>query len=56
MAGKTLMSFLRAGLSKWLAGDTLYIFLPTGISNINNFFIKKMNNVVVNSNIYNWFA
>ena len=53
MAGKTLMSFLRAGLSKMLvAGETLHIFLLTGISNINIFFIKKKNNVVVNNDIY----
>ena len=30
----------------------LNIFLLSGISNINIFFIKKKNNVVVNSNIY----
>ena len=33
-----------------VAGETLNIFLLTGISNINIFFIKK-NNVVVNINI-----
>jgi hypothetical protein len=30
-----------------VAGETFYIFLLTGISNINIFFIKKKNNVVV---------
>ena len=35
-----------------VAGETLHIFLLTGISNINIFFIKKKNNVVVNSNIH----
>ena len=35
-----------------VAGETLNIFLLTGISNINIFFIKKKNNVFVNSNIY----
>ena len=34
-----------------VAGETLNIFLLTGISNINIFSIKKANNVVVNSNI-----
>ena len=50
MAGLTLMSFLRAGLSKycWLGK----IFLPTGISNRNIFCMKKKKNVVVYSNIH----
>ena len=39
-----------------VAGETLNIFLLTGISNINIFFIKKKNAVVVNSNIYDEFA
>ena len=39
-----------------MAWDTLNIFLLTGISSINIFFIRKMNNVVVNSNIYDKFA
>ena len=33
-----------------VAGETLNIFLLTGISNLNNFFIEKKNNAVVNSN------
>ena len=47
MTGKTLMSFLKM----LVAGERLNIFLLTGISNINIFFIKKTNIVVVNSNI-----
>ena len=39
-----------------VAGDTLNIFLLTGISNINIICIKKKNIVVVNSNIYYKFA
>ena len=39
-----------------VAGDTLNIFLLTGISNVTIFFIKMMNNVVVNSNIDDYFA
>ena len=39
-----------------MAGETLNIFLLNGISNINIFFIKKKNNVVVNSNINGKFA
>ena len=35
-----------------VAGETLNIFLLTGISKINFFFIMKKNNVVVNSKIY----
>ena len=35
-----------------VAGETFNIFLLTGISIINIFFIKKKNNVVVNSNIF----
>ena len=35
-----------------VAGETPYIFLLTGISNIDIFFIKKKNNVVVYRNIY----
>ena len=35
-----------------VAEETLHIFLLTGISNINIFLIKKKNNMVVNSNIY----
>ena len=35
-----------------VTGDKLNIFLLTGIPNINIFFIKKMNNVVVKSNKY----
>ena len=34
-----------------VAGDLHNIFLLTGISNINIFFIMKMNIVVVNKNI-----
>ena len=34
-----------------VAGETLNIFLLPGILNINIFFIKKKNNVSVNSNI-----
>ena len=37
-------------------GETPNIFLLTGISNINAFFIKKKNNVVVNINVYGKFA
>ena len=51
MAGKTLMPFLRAGLSKKMAGETLHIFLLTGILNINIMFIKKKKHVVGFSNI-----
>ena len=40
----------------FVAGETLNILLLTGISSINIFFIKKKNNVVVNSNIYDEFA
>ena len=39
-----------------LAGETLNIFLLTAVSNINIFFIKKKNNVVVYSNIHDLFA
>ena len=39
-----------------VAVDTLSIFLLTGISNINNLFIKKKNNVVLNSIMYEYFA
>ena len=39
-----------------LAGETLYIFLLTGISNIGIFSIKKNMNVVVYSNIHDKFA
>ena len=39
-------------LKMLVAGETLNIFLLTGISNINIFFIKKKNDVVVDSNIY----
>ena len=39
-----------------LAGETLNIFLLTGISNINIFLIKKKVNVVVYSNIYDKFS
>ena len=39
-----------------LAGETLNIFLLTGISNINIFSIKKKKNVVVYSNIHDKFA
>ena len=35
-----------------VAGETFNIFLQTGISNINIFLIKKKNNVVITSNIY----
>ena len=35
-----------------VAWETLNIFLLAGILNINIFFIKKKNNVVDNSNIY----
>ena len=52
-AGKTFTSFLMAGLSKcWWLGRHFNIFLLTGISNINNFFINKKKNVVVHENIY----
>ena len=47
MAGKTLMSFLRAGLSKVCGGETFNIFLLTGIANINILFIKKENYLVL---------
>ena len=39
-----------------LAEETLNIFLLTGISNINMFFIKKNMNVIVYSNIHDKFA
>jgi len=39
-----------------VAGETLNIFLLPGISNINIFFIKKKNNVVFSSNIYDKFS
>ena len=39
-----------------LAGETLYIFLLAGISNIGIFSIKKNMNVVVYSNIHDKFA
>jgi hypothetical protein len=39
-----------------VAGETLNIFLLTGISNIIIVFIKKKNNVDVNKNIYVRFA
>ena len=39
-----------------VAGETPNIFLLAGISNINIFFVKKKNNVVVNINIYDTFA
>ena len=39
-----------------VAGDTLNIFLLTGISNMNIFFRKKMKNLIVDSNIYDKFA
>ena len=39
-----------------LAGDTLNMFLLTGISNINMFFIKKKKNVVVYNNIHDKIA
>ena len=39
-----------------MGGETLNIFLLTGISNINIFFIKNKNIVVVNTNIYGKFA
>ena len=39
-----------------VAGETLYIFLLTGMLNIDIFFVKKKNNVVVKSNIYDYFA
>ena len=35
-----------------MAGETLNIFLLTGISNINIFFLKKKKNVVVNSKLH----
>ena len=40
----------------FVAGETINIFLLTGVLNINIFFIKKKNNVVVTSNIYDQFA
>ena len=39
-----------------MAGETLNIFLLTGIPNINIFFVKKKNNLAVNSNICGKFA
>ena len=39
-----------------LTGETLNIFLLTGISNKNIFSIKKKNNVIVYSNIDDKFA
>ena len=39
-----------------VAGETLNIFLLTGILNINIFFIKKKNIEAVNSKIYDLFA
>ena len=39
-----------------LAGETINIFLQTGISNINICFKKKKKNVVVYRNIHNKFA
>ena len=39
-----------------VAGETLNIFLLTGISKRNIFSIKKKNNAVVNSNNYVEFA
>ena len=39
-----------------LAWETLNIFILTGISKINLFFIKKKKNVVVYSNIHDKFA
>ena len=51
MTGKTV--FPQGWIIKMLvAGETLHILLLTGILNINIFFIKKKNNVVVNSKIY----
>ena len=38
-----------------VAGETLNIFLLTGISNINIFFIKKKKIVVIYSNIHDKF-
>ena len=38
------------------AGETFNIFLLTGVSNKNIFIIKKKNNVVVTTNIYDKFA
>ena len=39
-----------------VVGETLSIFLFTGILNIDICLIKNMNDVVVISNIYNYFA
>jgi hypothetical protein len=39
-----------------VAGETLNIFLLTGISNINIFLIKKKNNMAITSRIYDEFA
>ena len=39
-----------------VAGEALNIFLLTGLSNKDIFFINKKNNVVVISNIYVYFA
>ena len=39
-----------------VAGETLNIFLLTGVSNINIVFIKKKNNVVADKNLYDWLA
>ena len=39
-----------------VAGETLIIFILTGISNMNIFFIKKKKHVVVYSNIHDKFA
>ena len=51
MSHGTLMSFLRTGLSK----SRWDIFLLTGISNMNIFFIKKKINVDCVSNIHDKF-
>ena len=50
MAGETPMSFLMDGLSN--VGGWGDIFLLTGISKLDILLIKKKNNVVITSNIY----
>ena len=37
-------------------GETPYIFLLTGISNVNIFFVKNMKNMVVYNNIHDKFG
>ena len=57
-----MFSFFRSDLTSGLdyqnvvAGETFNIFLLAAISNRNIFLIKKKNNVVVTSTIYDYFA